>query len=184
VKKFQSALFANEDLGVALKVFRKVGLDIAKDTKARQLYENKVPHFVTFNAKGERAGELHLQDYKTKSSDLMKLLAKTAKGHGQMPLKSFVKKYRSFLNELDQVEGKKGTCAQKKSRATASGSKKKLAKIEKEEQSITKQEKSILAKEAKLLASVKAFDGEAAAKNSKKTNGSAPAAPAPAPGGS
>jgi len=185
LKKFQSALFANEDLGVALKVFRKVGLDIAKDSTARQLYENKVPHFITFDAKGQRAGELHLEDYRTKSSDLMKLLVKTAKGHGKLPLKSFVKKYRSFLNELDQVEGKKDTCAQKKSRATASGSKKKLAKVEKEAQSIAKREKSILSKEANLLASVKAYDGEAAAnKATGSTTRAAPGARARARGGS
>jgi hypothetical protein len=182
VKKFESVLFANEDIGVALKVFRKVGLDIAKDSTARQLYENQVPRFITYNAKGEREGELHLRDYKTKSSNLMKLLVKTAKGHGKMPLKTFVKKYRSFLNELDQIEGKKGTCAQKKARAADDKSKKKLAKIEREEKSLAKREKSILAKESKLLASVKAYDGEAAAKKSSR---SAPApAPAPAPGGS
>lgn len=182
MKKFESTLFANEDIGVALKVFRKVGLDIAKDSTARQLYENQVPRFITYNAKGQREGEVHLKDYKSKASNLMKLLVKTSKGHGKMPLKTFVKKYRSFLNELDQIEGKKGTVAQKKSRATASGSKKKLAKVEREEQSIVKREKSILDKESKLLASVKAYDGDTTAKKSSR---SAPApAPAPAPGGS
>jgi hypothetical protein len=180
LKKFQSALFANEDVGVALKVFRKVGIDIAKDTTARQLYENKVPRFITYNAKGQRAGEVHLAGYKSKAGDLMKLLVKTSKGHGKMPLKSFVKKYRSFLNELDQIEGKKGTLAQKKSRAAASNSAKKLAKVQKEEQAIAKQEKSILAKESKLLASVKAFDGDSTAAKAKNRS----AAPAPAPGGS
>jgi len=183
VKKFEGTMFANEDIGVALKVFRKVGVDIAKDSTARQLYESKVPRFITYNAKGERVDELYLEDYKNKSSDLMKLLVKSSKGHGKLPLKAFVKKYRSFLNELDQIEGKKGTCAQKKSRATASGSKKKLAKVEKEAQSIAKREKSILATESKLLAAVKAYDGDSAA--SKKSSSAAPVpAPAPAPGGS
>ncbi len=161
VKKFENVVFKNEDLGVAMKVFRRMKLDVSRDRVARDLYGQKVPRFITFNSKGRRSGDLFLKDYRTKSSLLMKTLAKASKGHGKLPLKTFVKKYRSFLNELDQFEGKKATFAQKKTRLkAASGSRNKLRKVEKEEALLRKSEQALLAREKKLLESVKAFTPE------------------------
>ena len=178
--KFQNTLFANEDVGVALKVFRKVGIDVAKDQVARDTFGQKVPSFVTFNAKGEKSGELTMAGYKGKAGDVLKLLNRASRGHGDMPLKTFVKKYRSFLNELDQIEGKKSTCAQKKARLQASGKAGKLAKVAKEEKVIAKREAKILDSEKKLLASVKAYDADPEA--NKRGRGAA-AKPSPPAGG-
>jgi len=148
---------------------------VARDKVARNLYGGKVPRFIAFNAEGKRVDELYLADYKTKTTPLMKLLCKASKGHGTMPLTTFVKKYRGFLNDLDKLENKKATCAKKKTRLQAGGnaakgakpgaknklSKKvqaKIRKVEKEEQVLTKQEKKLLDNEKKLLAAVKAYD--------------------------
>lgn len=179
--KFQNTLFANEDVGVALKVFRKVGIDVSKDQVARDHFGQKVPSFVTFNVKGEQSGELTMSGYKAKAGDVLKLLNKAAKGHGDMPLKTFVKKYRSFLNELDQIEGKKSTCAQKKARLGASGKAAKIAKVAKEEQAIAKREAKILEGEKKLLAAVKAYDADSDA--GRKSGGRPAAPPSPPAGG-
>lgn len=179
--KFKNTLFANEDVGVALKVFRKVGIDVSKDQVARDHFGQKVPSFVTFDVKGEQSGELTMSGYKAKAGDVLKLLNKAAKGHGDMPLKTFVKKYRSFLNELDQIEGKKSTCAQKRARLEASGKTAKVAKVAKAERAIAKREAKILDGEKKLLAAVKAYDADADA--GKKRSGGRPAAPPSPPAG-
>ena len=170
---------------------------MARDKVAWDLYGKKVPQFIAFNAEGKRVDDLYLADYKTKTSPLMKLLVKASKGHGTMPLTTFVKKYRSFLNDLDKLEGKKGTCAKKKIRLKAGGnasnaskpgakknpppklSKKvlaKLSKVEKEEQVIAKQEKKLLDNEKKLLSAVKAYDTESPSKEKvAKAKAAAPA---------
>jgi hypothetical protein len=179
--KFERILFNNEDLGVAMKVFRKVGIDVAKDQVARDSFGQKVPSFVTFNAKGEKSGELNMAGYKAKAGDVLKLLGKASKGHGKMPLKTFVKKYRSFLNELDQIEGKKSTTAQKRARLESSGKTAKLAKVAKEEKANAKREAKILDGERKLLAAVKAFDADPEAK--KAAGGRRPQPSPPAGGG-
>lgn len=157
-KNFFKALQANEELGIATKIFRRVQVDTAKDEMAKNLYGRKVPSFITYNAKGEKVGEVHLSGYKVSSSALMRLLAKTTKGHGKMSLPSFVKKYRSFLNKLDQIEGKKGTLAQKLARLQQGGKAAKLKKARKAQIAIAKAEKKLLASETKLLTAVKAAD--------------------------
>jgi len=176
-------MFANEDIGVALKVFRRMGLDLSKDKIASDLYGDQVPRFITFDAKGKKIDEVYLPDYRTKTSDLMKLLVKATQGYGDLPLKSFVKKYRAFLNDLDQIEGKKGTIAQKKTRLGNDASARKLAKVKREEELLAKEEQKILETEKKLLAAVKAYDADAESRKRSAPAAAAPA-PAPAPGGS
>jgi hypothetical protein len=157
-KTFFAAFQGNEEIGIATKVFRRVQVDTAKDEMAKNLYGSKVPSFVTYSAKGEKIGEVHLSGYKLSSSALMRLLVKTTKGHGKMSLPSFVKKYRSFLNKLDQLEGKKGTLAQKLARLQQGGKAAKLKKVQKEQQALAKAEKQLLEGETKLLTAVKAAD--------------------------
>ena len=99
----------NEPIALAMKVYRCLKLDISKDKVAAGIYQNKVPRFITFNKKGQRVEDLWVKGYKTSSKPVLKALVRTAKGNGKMPLMTFVKKYRSFLNEIDQIEGKKGT---------------------------------------------------------------------------
>lgn len=157
-KRFMSTFAANEELGIATKIFRRIQVDTAKDAMAKNLYGAKVPSFITYNAKGQKVGEVHLSGYKMSSSAIMRLLTKTAKGYGKMSIPSFVKKYRSFLNKLDQIEGKKGTLAQKLARVQQSGKASKLKKVKKEQEALAKEEKKLLAGEKKLLTAVKAAD--------------------------
>lgn len=154
VANFETALFKNENLAIGMKVFRLLKLDVAKDPIAKGVYGTKLPRFIAFDAKGERTDEVYLAGYKASASTLLKALVKAAKGHGTMPLMTFVDKYRSFLNELDKIEGKKGTFQKKKERLAKSG---KAANLDKEEAEIAKEEAAVLEGEKKLLEAVKAF---------------------------
>ena len=158
MKNFETALFKNENLAVAMKVYRCLKLDIARNDVSKQHFGNNVPRFIAFNAKGQRVDEVVLKGYKSKSTPLMKVLVSAARGHGKMPLGTFVKKYRSFLNDLDKLEARKVALSQKKSRAGKH--KGKLKKLASEEQDLTRDDRALLAREKKLLESVKAFTPE------------------------
>jgi len=173
--RMEAALFKNEELGIAMKIFRRIKIDVAKDTVAKTIWADKVPTFITYDAKGKQVDEVHMQGFKAKAGDVMKILAKASKGHGDLPVKTFVKKYREFLNKLDQVEGKKGTLQQKIARAKESGGRK-LDKLEAEGKVLAKAEEKLLEEEKKILTAAKAFDSVPTAKDT--------AAVAAKPGGS
>ena len=176
VAKFEKAVLQKEEIGIALKLFRCLGIDVAKDKVAKGIYGPRVPLFIAYDAKGQCVDEVQLKDYKCKADPLMSLLVKASKGHGDLPLKSFVKKYRGFLNEIDQIEGKRSVLTQKKARIRgvkpgappppagkpqkplSKKAQKKLAKVEKEEQTLAKKEDALTKKERKLLADAKAYD--------------------------
>jgi len=142
-----------------LKAYRCLKLDVAKDTVTRDRYGASLPRLIAFNAKGQQASEVVLKGYKSSSKKVLGALVEASKGHGKMPLQTFVKKYRSFLNELDKFEGRKGTFAKKKARLEKSGAraKSKLKKIEKEGARLAQEEEALLAKEKSLLEAVKAY---------------------------
>lgn len=146
----------NEQVALAMKVYRCLQIDVSKDRIAQGIYGSKVPRFITFDGKGKQDEELYVQDYATSSKPLLKVLMKTARGHGDLPLMTFVKKYRSFLNEVDQLEGKKSTLAAKKDRLVKSG--KNVSSLDKETAVLEKQEKTLVAQEVELLKAVKAYE--------------------------
>ena len=177
-KKFKDGLFKNESLAVAFRVFRCLELDTAKSKVAKQQFGKKLPCFLVFDAKGRQVDEVAMAGYRAKASSLLKALTKVSKGHGKLPLVTFIKKYRSFLNDLDKLEGKKTVLAKKRERlfgkskaatkplakgAKPAPSKKpkvsrsKLKKLEADEKSLAEEEKVLLAQEKDLLAAVKAY---------------------------
>jgi len=142
-----------------MKAFRCLKLDVAKDAVSREQFGSSVPRIVAFNAKGQQTSEVVLKGYKSSTSRVLSVLVKASKGHGKMPLQTFVKKYRSFLNELDKFEKKKETFTKKKARLEKSGAraKGKLKKIEKDAEQLAKEEQTLLAKEKSLLEAVQAY---------------------------
>jgi len=163
-KTFETALFKNESLSVAIRIFRCLKLDVAKNKVARDHFGKKIPCFLIFNAKGQRVDAVYLKGYKARSSTLMKGLVKASKGHGKMPLMTFIKKYRSFLNNLDKIEGKKKVFNQKKTRITKGKKGKKVVlpkakqkKLDAEAKRLAQEEKKVLDAEKKLLEAVKAY---------------------------
>ena len=156
VQAFEATLFKNEQLALAMKPFRCLKLDVSKDQVARERYGRSLPRFITFNAKGQQVSEVALKGYKASARPVLGVLVKAAKGHGDMPLTTFVKKYRTFLNDLDKLEDRKGTFAKRKARAEAKKSASKLKKLAKEESRIAKDEQELLTRERELLKAVKA----------------------------
>jgi len=182
-KKFKEGLFKNESLAVAFRVFRCLELDTAKSKVAKEQFGKKLPCFLIFDAKGRQADEVGMAGYRAKASALLKALTKVSKGHGKLPLVTFIKKYRSFLNDLDKLEGKKTVLAKKRERlfgkpkaasaakpgqVVAKGAKpapskkpkvsaSKLRKLEADEKSLAEEEKALLAQEKELRAAVKAY---------------------------
>lgn len=179
VTTFKEKLFKNEDLAVATRVFHCMELDTAKNKPAAGYFGKKVPVFLIFDAKGKMADEVLLKGYKAKSSTLLKAMIKASKGHGDMPLATFLKKYRGFLNDLDKLEGKKAVFAKKKARLIGGTSQKgkdakkgkdankgkkkptlsksKQKKLDAEAKDLADKEKDLLAQEQKLLKAVKAY---------------------------
>jgi hypothetical protein len=188
LKKFEDVVLKNEEVGIALKLFRCIKVDLARDKIAKSMYGNKVPRFIAYDTKGKIINELYIAGYRSKTGPLMNLLLKASRGHGKLPLKTFISKYRSFLNELDKLENKKSTLAKKKARllgparkpATAAAragalgatsrkprSKKlskrdqaKVKKVEKEEKVLVTQITELKKQEEKLLADVKAYSNK------------------------
>lgn len=179
VATFESAVLKKEDVAIALKIFRCLKFDIARDKIAKEVYGEKVPLFLAYDASGKQIDELHLPDYKCTAEPLMALLVKATRGHGKLPLKTFIKNYRDFLGELDKLEGKKDVLAKKKQRilgtpAPAAAGKPpvaakppaklsgrdqaKMNEIEKEAAVLAEQEKKLMEEEKQLLADAKVFD--------------------------
>jgi hypothetical protein len=146
-----------------MKVYRCLKLDVSKDSVTRDRFGASLPRLIAFNAKGQQASEVVLKGYKSSSKKVVGALVKGSKGHGKMPLQTFVKKYRSFLNELDKLEDKKETFAKKKARLEKAGAraKSKLKKAEAEAARLAKEEEALLAKEKSLLEAVKAYSSGA-----------------------
>lgn len=176
VTTFKTKLFKNEDLAVATRVFHCMELDTAKNKPAAGYFGKKVPVFLIFDTKGQMADEVYLRGYKARASSLLKAMMKVSKGHGDMPLATFIKKYRGFLNDLDKLEGKKTVFANKKARLTGSKGKKgkdakkdkkgkkqpkisksKQRKLDAEQKKLAEKEKTLLEQEQKLLKAVKAY---------------------------
>jgi hypothetical protein len=155
VLTFEDNLFRDEKLAVASRVFRCVRLDVAKNEAAQERLGNKVPCFLTYNARGERDQEVSMAGHKPNTDALLKAMSRTARGHGKLPLLSFVKKYGEFLRNLDRLDARKKTCAERKARVQDRP--KKLKKVEAEEAQLASEEKALLDLEKKLLTAVKAY---------------------------
>ena len=153
-KKFEETLFSSDPVCIALRCFRTGMINLAEDASAKALFGKKAPLFVAFDAKGKRVGELSLKGYKPRASQLNKTLERAARGYAKLALGDFVKKYRSFLNDLEVHEGRKRALNSKRAKEeekSGRGVDAKLAKIDKEIAALTTHGEKMLAGEEKLL---------------------------------
>jgi hypothetical protein len=158
IATFEETLFKNESLALALKPYRCLKLDAAKDSIAKERFGRAVPYFIAFDVKGEAAADVSLRGYKSSTKSVLGILVKASRGHGKMPLMTFVKNYRTFLNDLDKLEDRKETLAKKKARLEQAGprARSKLREVEKEAEAVAADEAKLLATEKRLLEAVKA----------------------------
>ncbi len=153
--KFENALFKkDEKLAIAMKPFRRLKLDLAKDPVAEARYAKKAPVFIAYGAKGEIVREVAFPRYRTKSTALFRALAHASKAKGVMPLSRFVKEYRDFLNDLDGIEQQKVVLVGQRARLGENPRASKERKIQREEAELKKAESALIARERKLLEAV------------------------------
>ena len=164
--RFEQSLFNHADLNVALRLFCCGRVDLSKNENAMARFGKKAPLFVVFDVQGKVVGEVSMKGYKPANGPLIAALKKVSKGHSKLALASFVKKYKSFLNDLTQIENKKSALQSKRDRAEnkdGGASKAKLAKLDKDDAALSKSEDKLLASETKLLEKAKAPDRDTGA---------------------
>lgn len=137
---FDQIIFANQEVGIALRCFYCARVDIAGDDDARTKFGRKLPLFVAFNDKGVWAGETSLPGYKAALRSLMGLLDKAAAGHVKPTLDDFSKTYRDTLRELRVLSGNKKMLEQRRARADD----KKKAQFDKDAKELAAQEQKLL----------------------------------------
>ncbi len=149
LKKFEDTLFKNEQVGIGMKLFNRIQVDVSKDSVAKEMAGNKLPQFIVFNAKGQRTADVTLKGYKASPSGLLRAMAKGAKGHSKLSFNAFVKKYRSLLNDIDKLEKQKEVHADKMTRA--GDSKSKMKKLQKKADEMAKTQKDLTEREGEML---------------------------------
>ena len=156
-ERFETTLFNHPRVNVAFKLFKCARVNLTLDEAEESEYGKKAPIFVVFDAKGKCVGEVPMRGYKAASTPLFKLLTRAARGHSKLTLPVFVKKYRSFLNDLTRLEASKTALKSKRARVDdeSPGSRSKLVKLEKEEAQLQATEDKLLESETKLLTSAK-----------------------------
>ena len=156
-ERFETTLFNHPKLNVAFKCFKCAKVNVTQDEDAESELAKMAPLFVVFDAKGKHVGEVSMRGYKAASSPLRKLLTRAAKKHAKMPLPAFVKNYRSFLNDLTQLEARKTALVSKRARLEnkSTDNRNKLAKLDKDQAQLQKAEEKLLESETKILTTAK-----------------------------
>lgn len=157
---FDKVIFGSDEVGLALRCFRCVHVDIAGDTEAQTKFGRKLPLFYAYDEKGKQVGEASLAGYKAAIGPVMTLLEKAAAGYVKPMLASWVKDYREVVRELENLDGKRKVLEGR--RARADDKKKVLLTAEAKELDI--EEVRLLTAEKELLASVKLPERDATAK--------------------
>lgn len=150
---FEVTVFGNQTVRSALRFFKCGRIDLSSDPGATSKDLKEAPKFVAFDVNGKRVGEVSMRGYRASAKKLVDLLTKAAKGYSKKKSVSrFVKDYRSFLNDLTQIEAKKRTLDDKRRRLMRKpGNDSKLAKVDKAEQALNDEERELLDAETKLL---------------------------------
>ena len=98
-----------------------------------------------------------MRGYKASKSKLLGLLNRAGKGYSKISVDGFVKKYRSFLGDLQKIENNKRNLSSKRERLLKKGKpqRAKEAALTKDEESLAKKEAALFKGEEKLLADAK-----------------------------
>ena len=164
-QQFEQALFNNDPVCIGLRCFRTGRINLAEDALAKAAFGKKAPLFVAFDAKGKRVADLSLKGYKSRPSQLSKMLGRAARGYAKLALGDFVKKYRSFLNEIQLLDSRKRALNGKHQRIEQKkgNNDNKLAEVDKELGELTDRWDEALADEQKLLAKAKVLERDSRA---------------------
>lgn len=154
-KLFETTLFSNDSITISLLCFQCGRVDLSTDIASMAEYGKKAPLFVAFDAEGKPVGEVSMSGYKVASAPLTMLLGRAARGHTKPQIKSFAKKYRALLNDLQVLDGRKNILRAQRRRADEGGDKKKLKELDKDDERLAAEEQKLLESEKELLADAK-----------------------------
>lgn len=151
-EQYEQTLFNFDEVGVALRCFRCLKVDLGAWPEGAARYGQKAPVFLAFGPDGKLAGELSQAGYKAAVNPVIKLLEKAAQGHLKPALPAFVKGYRDVVQGLEQVERDRKTLQDRlgklddKDAAKKADLEKDLKQLDQEEQKLLDQEKGLLEK--------------------------------------
>lgn len=149
-KQYEQTTFNNDELGLSLRCFRCVRLDVTTQTEFMAKFGAKVPIWFAFDETGKQVGELAQTGNKMAINPLVQLLGKASAGHVKPSLEAFVDKYRDVVRDLENLDGKRKNLAARQKNVDAKDTARR-ADLEKEAKAVDAEEKDLLAKEKTLL---------------------------------
>ena len=148
----EASVFANEKLGLALKRFRCVKIDVESitDARMRREYGSKTPAFRMIDPAGKTVATIAGKSA-TSLSRFRGMVTSTWRKMFTMDQGAFVKKMTKILDRLDRVTAKRTVLAAKKQRVEQRGQRAKLAAIAKDEEELAALEQEIEKDEKKVI---------------------------------
>lgn len=162
LQQYEQTMFNNDELGISLRCFRCLRLDVTKHPELAK-YAARAPVHVVFAADGKLVGEVAHTGNKAQVSTLVKLLERAASGHVKPPLPVFVKAYRDVVRDLEQMEGKRRALQERRNKLETKDAAKR-AEIDKEMLELKEAERPVLEREKQLLEQAKALPRDPEAK--------------------
>jgi hypothetical protein len=162
-KQYEQTMFNSDELGTALRCFRCVRLDVTTQTEFVTRFGAQVPLFVAFDEDGKKVGEVVQTGNKSAVNPVVQLLEKAVSGRVKPSLSAFVQSYRDVVHDLEMLDSKRKTLADRKSNVSTKDTAKR-ADIDKEGKALDTEEKDLLAKEKTLLEQAKVVARDPAAK--------------------
>lgn len=147
---FERALFADDELGIALRCFPCGRIDLAKEETLAAKYGKQAPLFVVFDREGKAGDVVSMSGYKPAGKALQAQLTKAAQGVVKPSLAAFTKEYADLVRDLEQVLAKKKIASERL--AKAGGDKQKRAEAEKDVAVAEREEHKVLEQERQMLA--------------------------------
>ncbi len=145
---FESVMFGNEELGVALRCFHFARLDIAGDAELGTRFGKRLPTFVAFDANGRNVGDVSFTGYRAAIGPLITLLEKASAGHVKPSLGVFTSEYRKVVHDFEMLEARRKTLGDRQEKTSDPAKK---TAIDKDLAELDAEQNKAAAAEAKLL---------------------------------
>lgn len=154
-QRCEANIFRNEQVGIALKKFRtlRIDVDAISSQKIREEYAKRAPSFHFFDPKGEFLTKVEGKKA-TSLSSFSRLMDKTWNKSYNTKLRTYAKGMTKILDRLDRLTGKKTILTQQLARLAQKPNPRKAAALKKTETALAKEEAKILEDEQTILAKV------------------------------
>lgn len=155
-QRCNSNIFQNEQVGLALKKFRTLRVNVLEiqHNELREEYSKTAPAFYFFDPAGEEIGKVQGKDA-TSLSDFSKLMERTWNTSYETKLRKYTKSMTRLLDQLDRIDAKKQNLEREKERLAEKPNPRKQRKLSAEEEELQKAMDSFNESEQKLLETVK-----------------------------